>query len=160
MPRKRPALAPNAEPIVRNTRAKTIEALEAKSVADEKKIKNLEAYKKWASGIRQKHDQRFRAYKKWAFAIQKANFKRKREDKARIAKLRLDVSEGERACVELADVKKKMAENAVALHQQVLEQYRTHTKIDLQLREVQGRALDLMKELQTLKTQLGIIIEV
>ena len=125
-----------------HTRAKTIEALEAKSVADEKKIRVLEAHKKWA------------------FAIQKVNFKRKRENKARIAKLRLDVSEGERACVELADVKKKMAENAVALHQQVLEQYRTHTKIDLQLREVQGRALDLMKELQTLKTQLGIIIEV
>ena len=142
MPRKRPAVAPNAEPIVRNTRAKTIEALEAKSVADEKKIRKLEAHKKWN------------------FAIRKVNFKRKREDKARIAKLLLDVSEGERACVELADVKKKMAENAVALHQQVLEQYRTHTKIDLQLREVQGRALDLMKELQTLKTQLGIIIEV
>ena len=142
MPRKRPALAPNAEPIVRNTRAKTIEALEAKSVADEKKIRDLEAYKKWASGIRKAHD------------------KRKREDKERIAKLLLDVSEGERACVELADVKKKMAENAVALHQQVLEQYRTHTKIDLQLREVQGRALDLMKELQTLKTQIGTIIEV
>ena len=142
MPRKRPALAPNAEPIVRNTRAKTIEALEAKSVADEKKIRVLEAHKKWA------------------FGIQKANFKRKREDKERIAKLLLDVSEGERACVELADVKKKMAENAIALHQQVVEQYRTHTKIDLQLREVQGRALDLMKQLQTLKTQLGIIIEV
>ena len=125
-----------------HTRAKTIEALEAKSVADEKKIRDLEAHKIWN------------------FAIQKANFKRKREDKARIAKLRLDVSEGERACVELADVKKKMAENAVALHQQVLEQYRTHTKIDLQLQEVQGRALDLMKELKTLKTQLGIIIEV
>jgi len=93
-----------------HTRAKTIEALEAKSVADEKKIRDLEAYKKWASGIRQKHDQRFR------------------EDKEQIAKLLLDVSEGERACVELADVKKKMAEMA--------------------------------EELQTLKTQLGIIIEV
>ena len=149
MPRKRPAVAPNAEPIVRNTRAKTIEALEAKSVADEKKIRDLEAYKKWAYTIRKAHDKRFIHL-----------YKQKREDKARIAKLLLDVSEGERACVELADVKKKMAENAVALHQQVLEQYRTHTKIDLQLREVQGRALDLMKELQTLKTQLGIIIEV
>ena len=132
-----------------HTRGKTIGALEARHLADEKKIwdleahkmwafqlrkadekkiRDLEANKKWASGIRQKHDQRFRAYKKWAFAIQKANFKRKREDKARIAKLRLDVSEGERACVELADVKKKMAEMA--------------------------------EELQTLKTQLGIIIEV
>ena len=149
MPRKRPALAPNAEPIVRNTRAKTIEALEAKSVADEKKIRDLEAYKKWASGIRQKHDQRFR------------------EDKERIAKLLLDVSEGERVCVELTDVKKKMAdaavavqENAVAIQQKVVELYRKHTTIDLQLQEVQGRALDLMKELKTLKTQLGIIIEV
>ena len=149
MPRKRPALAPNAEPIVRNTRAKTIEALEAKSVADEKKIRDLEAYKKWASGIRQKHDQRLR------------------EDKERIAKLLLDVSEGERVCVELTDVKKKMAdaavavqENAVALHQKVVELYRKHTTIDLQLQEVQGRALDLMKELKTLKTQLGTIIEV
>ena len=150
-----------------HTRGKTIGALEARHLADEQKIWDLEAHKMWAfqlrkadeKKIREKHE-RFRAYKKWAFAIQKANFKRKREDKARIAKLLLDVSEGERACVELADVKKKMAENAVALHQQVLEQYRTHTKIDLQLREVQGRALDLMKELQTLKTQLGIIIEV
>ena len=93
-----------------HTRGKTIGALEARHLADEKKIRKLEAHKKWA------------------FAIQKANFKRKREDKARIAKLRLDVSEGERACVELADVKKKMAEMA--------------------------------EELQTLKTQLGIIIEV
>ena len=122
-----------------HTRAKTIEALEAKSVADEKKIKALEAHKKWA------------------FAIQKANFKRKREDKARIAKLRLDVT----------DVKKKMAdaaaavqENAVAIQQKVVELYRKHTTIDLQLQEVQGRALDLMKELKTLKTQLGTIIEV
>ena len=149
MPRKRPALAPNAEPIVRNTRAKTIEALEAKSVADEKTIRDLEAHKKWASAIRQKHDQRFR------------------EDKERIAKLLLDVSEGERVYVELTDVKKKMAdaavavqENAVALHQKVVELYRKHTTIDLQLQEVQGRALDLMKELKTLRTQLGIIIEV
>ena len=90
-----------------HTRAKTIEALEAKSVADEKKIRDLEAHKIRASNlrkadekkIREKHDQRFRAYKKWAFAIQKANFKRKREDKARIAKLLLDVSERERVCV-------------------------------------------------------------
>ena len=132
-----------------HTRAKTIEALEAKSVADEKKIRDLEAYKKWASGIRKAHDKSIIHL-----------YKQKREDKAQIAKLLLDVSEGERACVELADVKKKMAENAVALHQKVLEQYRTHTKIDLQLREVQGRALDLMKELQTLKTRVGIIIEV
>ena len=122
-----------------HTRAKTIEALEAKSVADEKKIRDLEAYKKWASGIRKAHD------------------KRKREDKERIAKLLLDVT----------DVKKKMAdaavavqENAVALHQKVVELYRKHTTIDLQLQEVQGRALDLMKELKTLKTQLGTIIEV
>ena len=83
-----------------HTRAKTIEALEAKSVADEKKIRDLEDYKKWGSTIR------------------KANFKRHIEDKARIAKLRLEVS----------DVKKKMAEMA--------------------------------EELQTLKTQLGIITEV
>ena len=108
-------------------------------MADEKKIRDLEAYKKWASGIRQKHDQRFR------------------EDKERIAKLLLDVT----------DVKKKMAdaavavqENAVALQQKVVELYRKHTTIDLQLQEVQGRALDLMKELKTLKTQLGTIIEV
>jgi len=122
-----------------HTRAKTIEALEAKSVADEKKIRKLEAHKKWN------------------FAIRKVNFKRKREDEARIAKLRLEVS----------DVKKKMAdaavavqENAVAIQQKVVELYRKHTTIDLQLQEVQGRALDLMKELKTLKTQLGIIIEV
>ena len=122
-----------------HTRAKTIEALEAKSVADEKKIRDLEAHKKWA------------------FAIRKAHDKRKREDKERIAKLLLDVT----------DVKKKMAdaavavqENAVALQQKVVELYRKHTTIDLQLQEVQGRALDLMKELKTLKTQLGIIIEV
>ena len=132
-----------------HTRAKTIEALEAKSVADEKKIRDLEAHKKWASAIRKAHD------------------KRKREDKERIAKLLLDVSERERVCVELTDVKKKMAdaavavqENAVALHQKVVELYRKHTTIDLQLQEVQGRALDLMKELKTLKTQLGTIIEV
>ena len=151
-----------------HTRAKTIGALEARHLADEKKIWDLEAHKIWASnlrkadekkirdleankfahlenvaqeiselrdfhrdrasGIRQKHVQRFRAYKTYTLAIQKANFKRKCEDKARIAKLRLDVSEGERACVELADVKKKMAEMA--------------------------------EELQTLKTQLGIITEV
>ena len=125
-----------------HTRAKTIEALEARHLADEKKIWDLEAHKIWASAIR------------------KAHFKRHSEDKARIAKLLLDVSEGERACVELADVKKKMAENAVALHQKVVELYRKHTTIDLQLQEVQGRALDLMKELKTLKTQLGTIIEV
>ena len=122
-----------------HTRAKRIEALEAKSVADEKKIRDLEAYKKWASGIRKAHD------------------KRKREDKERIAKLLLDVT----------DVKKKMAdaavavqENAVAIQQKVVELYRKHTTIDLQLQELQGRALDLMKELKTLKTQLGTIIEV
>ena len=118
-----------------HTRAKTIGALKAKSVADETKIRHLEAHKKWASNLQKAdekkiglRDQRFRAYKKWTLAIQKTNFKRKREDKARIAKLVLDVSEGERACVELADVKKKMAEMA--------------------------------EELQTLKTQLGIITEV
>ena len=122
-----------------HTRAKTIEALEAKSVADEKKIRKLEAHKKWN------------------FAIRKVNFKCKREDKEQIAKL----------CLDVTDVKKKMAdaavavqENAVALHQKVVELYRKHTTIDLQLQEVQGRALDLMKELKTLKTQLGIIIEV
>ena len=146
-----------------HTRAKTIEALEARHLADEKKIWDLEAHKIWASGIRKADEKKIRdleAYKKWASGIRQKHDQRFREDKEQIAKLLLDVSEGERACVELADVKKKMAENAVALHQKVVEQYRTHTKIDLQLQEVQGRALDLMKQLQTLKTQLGIIIEV
>ena len=83
-----------------HTRAKTIEALEAKSVADEKKIRDLEAYKKWAYTIRKAHDKRFIHL-----------YKQKREDKARIAKLLLDASEGERACVELADVKKKNGGN-------------------------------------------------
>ena len=122
-----------------HTRAKTIEALEAKSVADEKKIRDLQAHKIWSRTMR------------------KAHFKRHSEDKEQIAKLRLDVT----------DVKKKMAdaavavqENAVALQQKVVELYRKHTTIDLQLQEVQGRALDLMKELKTLKTQLGTIIEV
>ena len=141
-----------------HTRGKTIGALEARHLADEQKIWDLEAHKMWAfqlrkadekkirdleankfahlenvaqeiselrdfhrdwaSGIRQKHVQRFRAYKTYTLAIQKANFKRRCEDKARIALRSL----------ELADVKKKMAEMA--------------------------------EELQTLKTQLGIITEV
>jgi len=70
-----------------HTRAKTIGDLKAKSVADEKKIRDLEDYKKWG------------------FTIRKANFKRHIEDKARIAELRLEVS----------DVKKKMAEMAEEL---------------------------------------------
>ena len=114
-----------------HTRGKTIGALEARHLADEQKIWDLEAQKIRASNLRKADEKKIRkleAHKIWNFAIQKANFKRKREDKARIAKRVLDVSEGERACVELADVKKKMAEMA--------------------------------EELQTLKTQLGIITEV
>ena len=77
-----------------HTRAKTIGALKAKSVADEKTIRHLEAHNKWLSNlrkadekkIREKHE-RFRAYKSWTLAMRKTNFKRKCEDKARIAKL-------------------------------------------------------------------------